>query len=60
MKHDIHIKPSEKGSLHKALGIKPNALIPESTLRKKLAGHPTEKMREKLQFAENARHWNHG
>lgn len=53
MASKIHIKPSKRGSLHKALGIPLNSLIPRALIAKKLAGNPSEAMRKKLQFAEN-------
>lgn len=55
----IHIKPSHKGLLHKMLGVKPNALIPEKLIKKKLASNPSPAAKKRLVFAENARHWNH-
>lgn len=55
----IHIKASKKGSLHKALGIKPNALIPTALLNSRLAAHNVSPaMKKKLVFAKNARGWN--
>lgn len=57
MADKIKIKPSKVGSLHKALGIPEGSMIPESTIRSKLAGSPSEGMRKKLQFAENAKKW---
>lgn len=53
----IHIKPSRKGSLHSALGVKPNALIPASLIRSKLAGNPSPALKKKLVFAQNAKKW---
>lgn len=55
----IRIKPSKEGSLHAALGVPEGQKIPASTIAKKLAGNPSEAMRKKLQFAQNARTWNH-
>lgn len=55
----IHIKPSKEGSLHAALGIPQGKKIPASLISKRLAGSPSEAMRKKLQFAQNARHFNH-
>lgn len=56
----IHIKKSKEGSLHSALGIKPNALIPTSRLKSAMAGNPSPALKKKIVFAENARKWNHG
>lgn len=53
----IAIKPSKRGSLHSALGVKRNALIPTSLIQKKLAGNPSPGMKKKLVFADNARKW---
>ena len=52
----IHIKPSHKGELHRDLGVKPGAKIPEAKMEaaKKTAG-PAE--RKRITFAENARKW---
>ena len=55
----IAIKPSKQGSLHSALGIPQNQKIPASLIARKLAGSPSEAMRKKLQFAQNARSFNH-
>lgn len=55
----IQIKPSHKGLLHKALGVKPGQKIPESALVH--AEHSKNpRIRKEAQFAENARHWKHG
>ncbi len=55
-KSGIHIKPSRKGSLHKALGVPMGKKIPEKKLEK--AEHSkSKKLRKKAQFAENARKW---
>lgn len=60
MSSSIHIRPSEKGSLHRALGIKPNALIPASRLQSAIHGSPSPALKKKLVFAENARKWGKG
>lgn len=60
MSSSIHIRPSEKGSLHQALGIKPNSLIPASRLQSALHGSPSPALKKKLVFAENARKWGKG
>jgi len=54
----IHIKPSHKGRLHRALGVSPGKPIPPSGLQKALhSSNPhTRKM---AQFAINAKKWNH-
>lgn len=56
----IKIKPSRRGSLHSALGIKPNALIPERRIQAELHGNPDAAMKKKLVFAENAKKWGKG
>lgn len=53
----IKIKPGRKGSLHSALGIAPNKLIPSSRIQAELHGNPSPAMKKKLVFAENARKW---
>lgn len=58
MASNIHIKPSHKGLLHKALGVKPNGLIPTKMIEAKLRGSPSPKLKKQLVFAENARKWN--
>lgn len=57
MASNIHIKESRRGSLHSALGVPLNKLIPTSTIKSKLAGNPSPAMKKKLVFAENARKW---
>lgn len=54
----IKIKASRKGSLHSALGIPANDMIPTSVINAKLAGNPSPAMKKKLVFAKNARQWN--
>lgn len=53
----IHIEPSKRGSLHSALGVPPNALIPKKLIASKLAGSPSPAMKKKLVFAQNASKW---
>lgn len=53
----IKIKPGRKGSLHSALGIRPNALIPASRIQAELHANPDPAMKKKLVFAENAKKW---
>lgn len=54
----IRIKPSRKGSLHKALGVPKGKKISEKKLEK--AEHSKNpKLRKKAQFAENAKKWKH-
>jgi hypothetical protein len=54
----IHIKKSHEGLLHKDLGVPKGHTIPEARLEK--AEHSSnEKVRERAQFAENAKHWHH-
>lgn len=55
--HKIHIKPSRRGSLHSALGVPKNKLIPDKMLAKALAGNPSSALKKKLVFAENAKKW---
>ena len=53
-----HIKPSHKGLLHKALGIKEGEKISVADLLK--AKHSkSPAMRKRANFAINARKWNH-
>jgi hypothetical protein len=54
----IHIKPENKGLLHKDLGVAAGKPIPTAKLEKaKDNADPAEKKR--IVFAENARRWNH-
>lgn len=55
--HKIEIKPSKRGSLHSALGVKKNALIPDKMITNALARNPSPAMKKKLVFAENAKKW---
>jgi len=58
MADPIHIKPKNKGLLHKKLGVKPGQKIPESKLSKALlSSSPAE--RKEAVFAANAKKWNH-
>lgn len=52
----INIKPSNKGKLHRALGIKEGNEIPNAVLaeKKKKAGPALKK---EIVFAQNAREW---
>lgn len=52
----IKIKPSKVGSLHSALGVPQGSPIPSGTIDSKLSG-ATGNLRDKLQFAKNARSW---
>ena len=56
-KSKIYIKPSKRGSLRKALGVKKGQKIPC-----KLATKPGDSaaMRKKKNFARNARKWKKG
>lgn len=59
-KNPIHIKPKNKGKLHKKLGISSNKKIPEAELLHKIhLAKPGSALKKELVFAENARHWNH-
>lgn len=53
----IHIKPSEQGSLHSALGVPQSQNIPVSQLQSKPGDSPT--LSKKKNFARNARKFNH-
>lgn len=54
----IHIKPSKRGSLHRALGVPPGKTIPLAKIKK--AEHSKNPaLRKKAQFADNARHFKH-
>jgi hypothetical protein len=57
LKSPIKIKPSKKGSLHKALGIPQGNKIPSN----KLAVKPTDSpiIKKKKIFALNSKKWNH-
>ena len=51
----IKIKPSKKGSLRKALGVKKGEKIPASKLKSKPGDSAA--MAKKKNFARNARKW---
>ncbi len=52
----IHIKPENKGLLHKELGVPEGKKIPEAKLEK--AKHSSSAAeRKRATFAENAKHW---
>lgn len=53
----IHIKSSEQGSLHSALGVPQGQNIPANMLQPKPSDSPT--MSKKKNFARNARKFNH-
>jgi len=58
----IHIKPSKKGTLRKAMGAKKGEKLSESEMRSKLAAAKRSgntAMVKKLVFALNARKWRH-
>jgi hypothetical protein len=55
----IHINPSQKGSLHEALGVPQGNKIPVSKIKR--AEHSSsDSLRKKAQFADNARGFKHG
>lgn len=55
----INIKPSKRGSLHKALGVPMGKPIPLAKIKK--AEHSkSPALRKKARFADNARHFKHG
>jgi hypothetical protein len=57
-KKTIHLNPEHKGLLHKEMGIKQGEKISTEKLEKaKKNASPKEKQR--IQFAENAKHFNH-
>ena len=53
----IYIKPSKRGTLRKALGVKKGEKIPASKLKSKSTDSPA--MKKKKLFARNARKWSH-
>ena len=54
-----HIKPKNKGKLHRALGVSIHEPIPIARIMKaKKSKSPA--LRKEATFAENAKHWNHG
>lgn len=54
----INIKPSRRGSLHKAVHVAQGKKIPLSKIKK--AEHSKNPaLRKKAQFADNARHFKH-
>lgn len=53
----IYIKPSKRGTLRKALGVKEGEKIPASKLKPKSTDSPA--MKKKKLFARNARKWSH-
>lgn len=56
-KSKIYIKPSKRGTLRAALGVKKGETIPVSKLKIKPGDSPA--MRKKKTFAKNARKWKH-
>jgi hypothetical protein len=57
-KPKIYIKPSKRGSLRAALGVKKGETIPASKLKVKSTDSPA--MKKKKVFAQNARGWAKG
>jgi hypothetical protein len=55
----IHIKPSKRGSLHRALHVPEDKKIPVAKLEK-AAHSKSPSLRKKADFALNARHFKHG
>jgi len=53
----IHIKPENKGKLHKKLSVPEGKKIPASMLQIKKGDSPST-VKQKT-FAKNARKWNH-
>lgn len=54
----IRIKPSQKGSLHRALGIPEGQKIPPSRIAA-AKNSPDPAIRKKATFAQNAAGWRH-
>lgn len=54
----IKIKASERGSLHRALGVPAGKKIPLAKI-KKAENSKNPSLRKKAQFADNARHFKH-
>jgi len=57
-KSKIHIKPSKRGTLRKAMGAKEGEKLSVSAMKKKMK-NASPAMRKKLNFAINARKWKH-
>jgi hypothetical protein len=57
-KSKIHIKPSKRGTLRKAMGAKKGEKLSVSAMKKKMKS-ASPAMRKKLNFAINARKWKH-
>ena len=55
MARGIYIKPSKRGTLRKALGVKQGKKIPAAKLKKKPGD--SKAMAKKKLFARNARKW---
>jgi hypothetical protein len=55
----IHIKPSHKGRLHRALGVPEGQPIPASKIAA-AKNSSSSAVRKEATFAQNASHWNHG
>lgn len=56
-KSGIHIKPQNKGKLHRALGVPQGQKIPASKIAAaKNSGSPS--LRKQATFAQNAAKWN--
>lgn len=54
----IHIKPANKGKLHRALGVPEGRPIPASKVAAaKASARPA--LRKEATFAQNAKKWNH-
>jgi oligoendopeptidase F len=55
----MSIEIKHPGLFHKETGTPAGQKIPEAKIRQKLHS-PDAKVRERAQFAENAKHWSHG
>ncbi len=53
------VHPSRKGLLHRELGIPEDEGISEEKLRSVIANTDNAKLRQRAQFALNARSWKH-
>jgi hypothetical protein len=57
-KKTIHLNPEHKGLLHKEMGIKEGKKISTEELEK-VKKNASPKKKQRIQFAENAKHFNH-
>jgi hypothetical protein len=57
-KNPIHIKPENKGKLHKDLGVPESKPIPAGKLAA-AKNSPSAAVRKRATFADNAKKWSH-